>query len=81
MDNINIWTILTGVAVILLLIYWRMRNAVWGGLTAGIVVGLVILLLSDFNGYIIVKSAALGTIIGFCAELLGRVSDKIKNSE
>jgi len=79
MEVINIWTILGVATLILLGVYWGKRNAVWGGFTIGIVAGLVIALFSDFNWWIIGKGAILGAIIGFGAELLGKISDKMRD--
>ncbi len=78
-----IWIILGIISVILLIVFWRRRNAVWGGLTVGIVIGFIVALFftfkgRGFDGYIVVKGAILGTIVGLMAELLGRVSDLIK---
>ena len=83
MTNINIWTILGIITIILLIIFWRKRNAVWGGLTIGIVIGFIIAIFylfkgSGFNWFIIGKSAVLGTMAGFIAELLGKISDLIR---
>ncbi len=75
----NIWTILGIATPILLVVYWRRRNAVWGGFTIGIIVGLVIaLFFPGFDWYVVGKSAISGTIVGFGAELLGKLSDYIK---
>lgn len=78
MEFLNIWTILGVVTLILLAVYWGKRNAVWGGFTIGIIVGLLIALFSNFNWWIVGRGAILGTLIGFGAELLGKVSDKMK---
>lgn len=67
----NIWTILIVVALVILVIYWRNRNAVWGGLTAGAVIGLLIALFSEFDWPIVLKGAVIGTGLGFFAEMLG----------
>jgi hypothetical protein len=76
---ITLWTFLGIASIILLAIYcWRGRNAVWGGFTAGIIIGFIIALFSGFNWYIVGKGAILGTIIGFVAELLGMLSDFLK---
>lgn len=79
-DFLDIWKILGVISIILLIIYWRKRNAVWGGLAIGIVVGFLVVIFSvfmgsGFNWFTISKVAILGTIMGFVAELLGRVSD------
>lgn len=81
MEIFNTWTILGVVTLILLAVYWGRRNAVWGGFTIGIIVGLVIALFSDFNWWIVGKSAIWGTIIGFGAELLGKISDKMRGKQ
>jgi len=76
---ITLWTFLGIASIILLAIYfWRGRNAVWGGFTAGIIIGFIIALFSGFNWYIVGKGAILGTMIGFVAELLGMLSDFLK---
>lgn len=79
MEYLNIWIILGAVSVVLLAVYWSKRNAVWGGLTIGIIIGLVAALFSDFSWWIVGKGAISGTIIGFGAELLGKVSDKMRS--
>lgn len=85
MANFDIWKILGVITAILLIAFWRGRNAVWGGLTIGVVVGLIIVIFFAFKGsgfdwFIIGKSAILGALLGFMAELLGKVSDLIKKS-
>jgi hypothetical protein len=51
---------------------------VWGGFTAGIIIGFIIALFSGFKWYIVGRGAILGTMIGFVAELLGMLSDFLK---
>jgi hypothetical protein len=75
------WIIIGIATLILLAIYWGRKNAVWGGFTIGIIIGLIMMLFSGFNLYVIGKGAALGTLIGFAAELLGKVSDFIKRKK
>ena len=86
MVNINIWTIFGVITIILLILFWRKRNAVWGGLTIGIIIGFIVAILylskgSGFNWFVIGKGAILGTMAGFIAELLGKISDLIKKRE
>ncbi len=86
MMNIGIWKILGIIAIILLITYWRSRNAVWGGLTIGVILGLIVAIFYLFVGHgfswsIIGKSATLGTMIGFGAELLGKISDFIRKKK
>lgn len=86
MAYINIWTILGVITIVLLIIFRRKRNAVWGGLTIGAVIGVIIAIIylfkgSGFNWSIVGKGAVLGTIAGFIAELLGIISDFIKKKK
>ena len=81
MEYFGIWTILGILTFILLAVYWRTRNAVWGGFTAGIIIGLIVALFSGFDWYIIGKGAILGTVAGFVAEMLGKISDLIKKRQ
>lgn len=86
MLNINTWVISGVVMVILLIIFWRKRSAVWGGFTAGIIIGIIIALFyllkgNIFDWFIIGKSAIVGTILGFIAELFGMISDFVRKKE
>lgn len=78
------WKVLGVIAGILLIIYFRKgRNSVWGGLTLGVIVGLIIAVIfafkgKGFNWHVVLKAVIVGTIVGFIAELLGKVSDLIK---
>ena len=86
MINFYIWAILGIISIILLIVFWRGRNAVWGSLTAGIIIGFIIAIVYVFRGdgfswFIIGKAAIIGTMAGFAAELLGMVSDYFKNKK
>lgn len=86
MANFNIWKILVIIAAVLLVAFWRKRGAVWGGLTLGVILGLIVAIFfvfkgSGFNWFIIGKGAILGTLVGFMAELLGKASDLIKRGQ
>lgn len=72
------WTILVIIALVLLAKYWGSRNAVWGGLTLGIIIGLIWKFVGGTDWYILVKVATVGTLLGFGAELLGMLSDRLK---
>ncbi len=79
----TIWVILGIISLVLLTIYWKNRNAVWGGLTAGIIIALIIALVflfkgNGFNWYVLIKGAIIGTIAGVLAELLGVLGKKNK---
>jgi len=80
---INIWTILGVITIILLIIFWNKKGAVWGGLTIGVIVGFIVVIFyllkgNGFNWAFIGKGAVLGTIAGFFSELLGKISNSIK---
>ena len=86
MISCYIWTILGIIAIILLIIYWQSRNAVWGGLMVGIILGLIIAIFYLFNGhgfswYIIGRGVIIGIMVGFSAELLGKISNFIKKKK
>lgn len=84
MENIAItWKILAIITVVLLIGFWRRRNAVWGGFTVGMVIGFIVAIVfvfqdKGFDWFIIGKAAILGTMVGFIAELLGKVVDLLK---
>jgi len=78
-----LWPILVIITIILLIVFWRTRNAIRGGLMLGIIVGFVISTFylfkgNGFNWFTIAKGAIIGAPLGFIAELLGKVSDFIK---
>jgi len=86
MINFYIWEILGILTAVLLVVFWRRRSAVWGGLTLGIIVGLIFAIFfifrgSGFDWFVIGKGAISGTILGFMAELLGKASDFIKKKK
>jgi hypothetical protein len=74
-NYINPWKVLGVIALILLIIYFNKgQNAVWGGITYGIGVGIALFLLSalfgkGFEWLIIIKVIILGVILGFIYEL------------
>lgn len=75
-----IWVVLGIIAGISLIIYWGKKGAAWGGLTGGIIVGLVITVIRLLNGrgfswIMLGKATILGTIVGVLAEWLGKLSD------
>jgi hypothetical protein len=83
MVSIDLESILIILAAILLIIYARGKNPVWGGLTIGAVLGLLIVgyqLLSGigFYGVIIIRLATYGVLIGFLADLSGKLVDKLR---
>ena len=86
MENFDVWKIFGIIAIILLVVFCRKRNAVWGGFTIGIIIGFIVALFSVFRGdgfdwYIIGKGGTVGVFLGFLAEALGKVSDYLKTKE
>lgn len=84
--NFGIWEILTVISVICLIIFWRGKNAVWGGLTLGVFIGLVIALIYLFKGdgfiwKIVGKGLVIGTLAGTVSELMGSIGDRLKNKQ
>ncbi|MCB4792745.1 MAG: hypothetical protein LHV68_12795 [Elusimicrobia bacterium] len=73
------WKILTIIATIsIILSLFRKQNAVWGGATIGLVLGIIIAMFNKFNWSITYKAVVIGIIIGFVADLLGLISDLLK---
>lgn len=78
----NAWNILGVVSIILLFWYRKNKNAVWGGLTLGIIIGLVIavalLIKGDgFSWLILIRSGIVGSLIGFIMEFIGIAAGKL----
>ena len=78
----TMWMIFGLVSVIILIIFWKNKNAVWGGLIAGFIVGSIIALVYLFKGigfdwYWLGKGCTVGVTIGAVAELLGMIGEKI----
>jgi hypothetical protein len=77
------WMIAGVVALVSLGFSWQKRNAIWGGLTIGVVLGLLFssylaLTGSGFSWLIVTQIATVATLIGLGGELLGMASDEMK---
>lgn len=77
------WTFLSIIAVISLVIFWRGPNAVWGGIALGAIGGLIMAIVSSHTGKgfhwsIVSKGIVVGVLLGLGAELLGKISDRMK---
>ena len=74
------WTVLTIIAVILLIIFLsRRQSAPLGGAIIGLIVGIIIALFGDgFEWSIVGKSIVVGILAGVGAELLGFIRDYFK---
>jgi uncharacterized membrane protein len=67
--------IATIIAVFLLVLHWRGPNAVWGGATLGIIVGIVTALITkDWSR--LVLFFAVGTFVGTFFEWISRLANK-----
>ena len=81
--NINIWIILAILSVVVLIVFWQSKNAVWGGFTTGAFIGLIVAIVfliieKGFSWSFIYKGAIIGVFVGVVADLLGRLSDVMK---
>lgn len=74
-----VWPILLGITVLLLLLNWGSRNAVWGAATLGLIIGVVIALFSSgFDWWIVGKSVVVATLIGVVLEWVPRLMNTKK---
>jgi hypothetical protein len=81
MSIINVWNILGIVSVVLLVLLSKRKNAVWGGLAGGIIVGLIIAIIYSFKGngfpwVILMKAAIIGILAGSLFVFIVRLSKK-----
>ena len=66
-------TILAIVAAVLLILHFKGPNAVWGGATLGVIVGLIVaLIVGDWS--LLALIFAIGTFAGTVFEWIGRAS-------
>ena len=75
------WTILSILALGSLILFWRGRNAVWGGLAFGVVGGVVAATVYFLRGMgflwpTIGKWIVISTLVGLMTELLGKLAKK-----
>ena len=77
------WISLSIIAVVLLILFFsKGPNAIWGGLTIGLLVGIVMAIVgAGFNWFTIGKATVIGTLVGGAAEVLGLVSDKLRTKK
>ena len=82
MAFLSIWNILGLIAILALIIFFSNgKNAVWGGLTIGTIIGVIIGLYylftsKGFDWIILKKCAIIGTLVGLIAEIIGRISKR-----
>lgn len=77
-DIMSIPIILTIISGVSLLLFIKGPNAVWGGATFGAIIGIIVgLVLGNFsNG--LMWGFSVGTLLGVGAELLGKLSDRLR---
>ena len=69
--------VITVIAIILLALHWKGPNAVWGGATLGVIVGLIIALVAGDWG-LLALSFAVGTFAGALFEWVGRLAKRLR---
>ena len=74
------WPIFAALSIVLLLLYWKNKNLVWGGMILGIILGITLTVVSlrndtEFDLFLIGKFAIYGTFTGFAFELIGKILD------
>jgi thiamine transporter ThiT len=73
------WKILTIIASVALVVsFFKKQNAIWGGATIGLVLGIIITIFNKFNWSITYKAIVIGILVGLVADLLGMISDLSK---
>ena len=73
------WTALTILSIIaVILSFFRGQNAIWGGATIGLIIGIIIAIIQRFNWSILGKAVVIGILVGSIAEILGLLSDFLK---
>lgn len=85
-NDLDIWKILAIISIAGLIIYRKKKNAVWGGFTAGLIIGFIIALIylikgDGFQLKIIAKGIVIGSLCGIVTEILGLLSDKLKRKQ
>lgn len=77
----SMWIILSVVAFIVLIVFFmRGPNAVWGGATIGLFIGIIMVVFNKvFSWSIIYKPIVVGILVGLAAELLSLFSKALKN--
>lgn len=62
--------------------FFRGQNAVWGGATIGVVIGLIVALFRpQFDWDTVGHAAVIGAFVGLIAEILGAIGDRMKRDD
>lgn len=76
-----VWWILYAVATLMLLLHFGTRNAVWGGATLGLMIGVVVALFRDgFDWSLVAKFAAIAALDGTITEWVPRLANRMLES-
>jgi len=77
------WIILSVIASIVLIVFFmRGPNAIWGGATIGLFIGIIMAVFGKGLSWpIIYKPIVVGILIGLVVELLGVFSKALKNKK
>ena len=76
-----VWTVLSAIAVVGLLIFWRGQNAVWGGIGLGMICGFFVATVLYFTGAafrwsLVGKWVVTFSLFGLALELLGKILER-----
>lgn len=80
------WYVLGILTVILLFLYFEGPNALWGGFTVGVVIGIILSLISVFQGdgfnwSTLGKAIIISVLAGFIFEIIGQFANKLKKKK
>lgn len=74
----SLYIVLAIIAGILLVLHWKGPNAVWGGATLGVVVGIIVAFITG-NWSLLALVFAIGTFAGTLFEWIGRLSQRYRH--
>lgn len=70
------WTAIAVIAAILMAIFYKGRNAVWGGATAGAIIGLIVAIFAEGLWTVVLKGATIGSLVGAIVEVGSALSSR-----
>ena len=72
-----VWWILVGIAVLILLLNFRTKNAIWGTATLGLLIGLIVTVIRPgFDWWTVGKAVVIATFIGAALQWSARWTEK-----
>ena len=80
--NFNTWTILSIIALIGLVIFYK-KKAAWGGLTLGAIIGCIVAVVlmvkgQDFQVNYVKEATIVGALLGIIISIIQRIRNKQK---